>query len=342
MVALFKIAVHLLADMLRWGTRLRWSPVLVAVLTIAAIQDPAPAQDYPIRPIRLIVPYAAGGNGDILGRIVGQKLADALGKQVVIDNRPGANGIVGTDLCAKAPPDGYTLVYVSSGHATNPALYASVPYDPIKDFDAIGLAATSPLLVAVTPSLPVKSIGELIAYARAKPGTLSYGTAGTASSGHLAAILFTTLNQVDIVHVSYKSLPQATTDLIGGRIQVMYPSITSALPHVKAGRVRALAITSAQRSGLVPDLPTVAEAGVPGYEMVIWNGMLAPLRTPRPVVAKLNAHLRAFAEAPDVTARLASMGAETAYSTPAAFDAFIKNEIAKWGKILKAAGVRLD
>ena len=194
----------------------------------------------------------------------------------------------------------------------------------------------------MTSSLPVKSIGELIAYARMKPGTLSYGTAGTASSGHLAAILFTTLNNVDIVHVSYKSLAQATTDLIGGRIQVMYPSITSALPHVKAGRCMRSRSRARSARPSCPTCPTVAEAGVPGYEMVIWNGMLAPARTPKPVIAKLNAQLRAFAESSDVKARLASMGAEPAYSTPAAFDAFIKSEIAKWGKILKAAGVRID
>lgn len=322
--------------------RLPASRVAAAVLSIAAIQGVALAQSYPARPIRLIVPYAIGGNGDILGRIVGQKLSDAFGKQVVIDNRPGANGIIGTDLCAKAAPDGHTLVYVASGHATNPALYASVPFDPIKDFEAVGLTATSPLLVAVTPGLPVKSINELIAHAKAKPGALSYGTAGAASSGHLAAILFNTLNNVDIVHVSYKSLAQATTDLVGGRIQVMYPSITSALPHVKAGRVHALAITSARRSALVPELPTVAEAGVPGYEMAIWNGMLAPAHTPKPIIAKLNAELRAFAQAPDVKERLASMGADTAYSTPDTFQAFIKSEIARWGKILRASGVRID
>lgn len=302
----------------------------------------AGAQQYPTKPIRLIVPYAVGGNADILARIVGQKLSDAFGEQVVVDNRPGANGIIGTDLCAKAPPDGYTLVYVGSGHATNPALYAKPPFDPIKDFEAIGLTASSPLLVAVTPSVPVKSIQELIAYARAKPGALSYGTAGTASSGHLSAILFNTMNGLEIVHVPYKSLALATTDLISARIQVLYPSITSALPHVKTGRVRALAITSARRSPLVPDLPTVAEAGVPGYEMVIWNGMLAPAHTPKSIIKRLNAELRAMAQAVEVKERLASMGADTAYSTPEAFNAFINSEIARWGKILKASGVRID
>ena len=297
---------------------------------------------YPSKPIRLIVPYAPGGNGDILARVNAQKLAESLDQQVVVDNRVGANGIVGTDMCAKALPDGYTLLYVASGHATNPALYGKLPYDTLRDFEPVGLTASSPLLVAVALNVPAKSIKELIALARSQPKKLNYATAGAASSGHLSAILFNTMAGLEIVHVPYKSVAQATTDLIGGQIQVMFPSVTSVLPHVKANRVRALAITSAQRSALLPDMPTVAESGLAGYEMSIWNAILAPARTPKNIVAKLNTQLRDIAQAPDVKERFASIGADTLHGTPEALAAFLKVEITKWDKILRAAGVRLD
>lgn len=330
-------------DMLRICPRaLRGALIVAAFSGILAYSHGACAQTYPTKPIRLIVPYAPGGNADILARVDAQKLAEAFGQQVVVDNRVGANGIVGTDLCAKAPPDGYTLLYVASGHATNPTLYGKLPYDSIKDFDPIGFTASSPLLVAVALNVPAKSVKELIALAKAQPRKLNYATAGTASSGHLSAILFNTMAGLEIVHVPYKSVAQATTDLIGGQIQVMFPSITSVLPHVKANRVRSLAITSAQRSALLPDIPTVAESGLPGYDMTIWNGILAPARIPKPIVARLNAQLREISQAPDVKARFASIGADPMYGTPEALSAFIKSEIIKWDKILRAAGVRID
>jgi tripartite-type tricarboxylate transporter receptor subunit TctC len=314
----------------------------ISMLYCACYAVTGHAQAYPNKPIRLIVPYAAGGNGDILARVDAQMLAEGLRQQVVVDNRVGANGIIGTDLCAKAPPDGYTLLYAGNGHATNPALYDKLPYDSIKDFDAISLVASSPLVLAVTNSLPVTSVKELIALAKAQPHKLTFATAGTGSSGHLSAILFNTMAGLDILHVPYRSVSQATTDLISGQIQVMFPSFTSALPHLKARRVRALAVTSAQRSALLPDMPTVAEAGVAGYQMTIWNGILAPAHLPKPIVARLNAQLQTIANDRDVKERFASIGADPDHSTPEALNAFIKLEIAKWDKLLRAAGVRID
>ncbi len=313
-----------------------------ALLASAAMPGANATEAYPSRPIRMIVPYATGGNADILGRVIGQGLTSALGQQVVIDNRPGANGVIGTDLAAKAPPDGHTLLFVATGHATNPSLYGKLPFDPVRDFTPVGLTSRTPLLLAVTPSLPARSVKELIAIAKNRPRELSFASAGNASSAHLAGALFNTLAGVKIVHVPYKSIAQATIDLIGGRMQVIFPSITSVLPHVKAGKVRALAITSAKRSALVPELPTVAESGVPGYEAAIWNGVLAPAATRGAIVRRLNAALVATTQSTDVKERITSMGADATSSTPEAFAAFIRSEIAKWGRIIAASGAKID
>ncbi|MBI3069461.1 MAG: tripartite tricarboxylate transporter substrate binding protein [Betaproteobacteria bacterium] len=318
------------------------SPIMSVVLLASAAAGANAAEAYPSRPIRMIVPFATGGNADILGRVIGQGLTSALGQQVVIDNRPGANGVIGTDLAAKAPPDGHTLLFVATGHATNPSLYDKLPFDPVRDFAPVGLTSRTPLLLAVTPSLPARSVKELIAIAKNRPRELSFASAGNGSSAHLAGALFNTLTGVEIVHVPYKSTAQATIDLIGGRMQVIYPSITSVLLHVKAGKVRALAITSAKRSALVPDLPTVAESGVPGYEAAIWNGVLAPAATRGVVVRRLNAALVATTRSTEMKERVASMGADATSSTPEAFAAFIKSEIAKWGRIIAASGAKID
>lgn len=309
---------------------------------VLAVGAAAQAQHYPLRPVRLIVPFAAGGNADILARILAQKLGEALGQQVVADNRGGANGVIGTDLAAKAPPDGHTLLFIASGHAINPGLYAKLPFDPIKDFSPVGQVGTTPLILTVTNALPVRTVKELAAVAGSKPGQLSFATQGNGSPGHLAGVLFNSANGIDIVHVPYKSTAQAITDLTGGRVQVMYPSMTAVLPHVKAGKLRAIAITSRQRSRLVPELPTVAESGLKGYEAGIWNGVLAPARTPKPIITRLNTAIVNIVKAPDVTERIMGMGADPMTGTPEQFGAFIASEINKWGKVIKDAGVRVD
>ena len=299
-------------------------------------------ESYPTKPIRLIVPFAAGGNADLLARIVGQKLGAALDQQIVIDNRAGANAVIGTEIVAKAVPDGYTLLFIANGHAINPGLYAKLPFDPIKDFAPISLVGSTPLIITVNAALPVKTIKALIALAKAKPGELSYASQGNGSAGHLAGALFNTLSGINILHVPYKSTAQAITDLTSGQVQVMYPAATSVLPHIKTGRLRGLAITSRQRSTLAPDLPTAVESGLGEYEAGIWNGILAPARTPQVIVDRLNAAIVKIILTPDVKERIIGLGADPATSTPAEFSTFIAAEIKKWGKVIKDSGARLD
>jgi tripartite-type tricarboxylate transporter receptor subunit TctC len=302
----------------------------------------AASQAYPEKPIRLIVPFAAGGNADILARIIGQKLGETLGQQVIVDNRGGANGVIGTDLAAKAAPDGHTLLFIASGHAINPGLYAKLPFDPVRDFAAISLVGSTPLILAVNAALPAKTVKELIALAKRRPGELSYASQGNGSPGHLAGALLNNINKINILHVPYKSTAQAITDLTSGQVQVMYPSMTSVLPHIKAGKLRGLAITSRRRSALAPELPTMVESGVPGYEASIWNGMLAPAATPKAIITKLNAAVVRIIAIPEVKQRIAGLGADPMTSTPEEFGAFIAAEIKKWGKVIKDAGVRID
>lgn len=311
-------------------------------LAAALLAGAAHAQGYPARPVRLIVPFAAGGNADILARVLAQRLAEHLGQQVVVDNRGGANGVIGTELAAKAAPDGHTLLFVASGHAINPGLYAKLPFDPVRDFSPVAQVSTTPLVLAVSNGIGARTVKELVALARARPGALSFATQGNGSPGHLAGVLFNSANGIDIVHVPYKSTAQALTDLAAGRVQVMYPSLTAALPHVRAGKVQALAITSAQRSPRLPELPTVAESGLAGYEAGIWNGVLAPARTPEPIVARLNAAIVAIVQEGGVAERIAALGAHPAPSTPERFATFIAAEIRKWGRVIREGGVRLD
>lgn len=315
--------------------------ILCAAL-LAAAAVPALAQRYPDRPVRLIVPFAAGGNADILARIVGQKLSETLGQPFVVDNRAGANGIIGTDVAAKATPDGHTLLFVASGHAINPGLHAKLPFDPVKDFAAISLVGSTPLILTVNAALPVKSVKELVALAKSKPGQLSFASQGNGSPGHLAGALFNLMSNINIVHVPFKATAQAITDLTSGQVQVMYPSMTSVLPHIKAGKLKGLAITSRQRSLLAPDLPTMVESGVPGYEAGIWNGVLAPARTQQAIVRKLNAEIVTIVRLPEVTERIRGLGADPMTSTPEEFSAFIAAEIRKWGRTIKDSGARID
>ena len=320
--------------------------LLVSVLVLFATALPAidaAAQPYPNKPIRLIVPFTPGGTTDILGRMVGQKLSEAVGVQVVIDNRPGAGASIGTDLAAKSAPDGYTLLMGPSGAlAVNPWLYAKLPYDPIRDFAPITLLAMVPSILVVHPSLPVKSVKELIDFAKAHPGKLNYGSSGAGGQPFLAVEYLKLMAGLNIVEIRYKGGGPLTTDLIAGQISLTITGIPTLLPHVKSGRLRALAVSSAKRSAALPDLPTISEAGLPGYDATAWYGVLAPAGTPKEIIAKLNAELNKLIKKPDFAERLAADGAETVGGTPEEFAAFIKAETARWGKVIKAAGVKVQ
>ena len=286
------------------------------------------------------MPFAPGGGVDFTARILAQKLTDSWGQQAVVDNRPGAGGIRGTELVAKSAPDGYTLLMGSIGSVSiNPGLYRKLPYDPVKDFAPVTQIGFVPNIVVVHPSLPVKSIRELIALARANPGALVYGTGGSGTSNHLSGELFKTMARIEIRHVPYKVGAQATSDLIGGQLSVMFDNFPTSLPHVRAGKLRALAVTSAVRSGAAPDVPTVAESGLPGYEIIGWVGVLAPAATPKEMLNKLNADIAKALQLSDLKEKFANLGAEAGSSTPEQFAAFIQSEIAKWGKVIKDAGI---
>lgn len=309
----------------------------------ACIACGANAQAYPAKPIRLVVPFTPGGSTDILARLVGQKLGEAFGQQVIIDNRPGAGGNIGVELVAKSLPDGYTLVMGHIGtFGVNPSLYPKLPYDPIKDFQPITLFAKVPNLLAVNPSLPVKSVKDLIALARAKPGALNYGSGGNGSAAHLATEYFKLLSKTDIQHIPYKGTAPAITDLISGQVSMAITGVPPLLPHVKSGRVRAIAVATSKRLPLLPELPTIAETGLPGYEATQWYGVLAPAATPKDIVTRLNAEIVKALQRPEVKERLASEAAEPVGNTPEQFQAFIKAEIARWAPVVKASGARPD
>ena len=317
--------------------------VVLAALALCMSTADVRAQtlaDYPQRPIRMVVPFAPGGNADIMARMVGQKLSERLGQQVIVDNRGGANSIIGTEIAAKAPADGYTLVFISNLFATNVVFAGKLPYDSIKDFAPLSLTGSTPLLLVVNNGLPVKSVKELIALAKSRPGALNYGSSGNGATANLAGELFNYMAGVNIVHVPYKGTAQATSDLIGGQMQVGYPSISSVLPHVRAGKLRALGMTSAQRSALAPDVPTVAESGVPGYEASIWTGVAAPAGMPTAIVERLNREIIALVRAPKTLERLAALGSDPLTSTPGEFAALIQADIARWVKLAQASGLR--
>jgi tripartite-type tricarboxylate transporter receptor subunit TctC len=301
------------------------------------------AAAYPSKPIRYVVPYPPGGPLDIVARVLGQKLAERWGQAVIVDNRAGAGGNIGVDLVAKAPADGYTIVMGAvATHAINVHLYAKLPFDPIRDFAPVVLITQVPNILVVNPQVAARSVKELIALAKAKPGSLNFGSGSTGSAGHLAGELFKTTAGVDMVHVPYKGAAPAVADLLAGQVQIMFDNLSSALPNVKSGRLRALAVTTAKRSPQVPDLPTIAEAGLPGFDVSTWFGIFAPAATPRPVVAKLNRELVATLGLPEVRERLAQLGAEPAPNTPEEFAAFVRAELAKYGKVVKASGARVD
>jgi tripartite-type tricarboxylate transporter receptor subunit TctC len=300
------------------------------------------AQTYPDKPIRLIVPQPPGGTSDILGRAFAQRLAENLHQQVIVDNRAGASGTIGTDLAAKSTPDGYTLVFIYTTHATTPAIYGKLPYDPVADFAPITILTAAPLFLVVHPKIPVTTVKELIAYAKTRPGELNFSSAGNGSGSHLAGELFNMMTGVKLTHIPYKGSGPAITELIGGQVQLMFAGIVPIDPHVKAGRVRGIAVSSAQRTASLPQVPTIAESGLPGFEVVGWYGILAPARTPAAIVDRLYRELLAILRTPEIRDRLTREGAEPVGNTPAEFTAFLKADIARWAKVIKAAGAKLD
>jgi len=315
---------------------LRWLLGLLAVLpTIAA------AQDYPARPIRMIVPFAAGGAADLIGRVVGQQLSAALAVQIVIDNRGGAGGNIGADLAAKSPPDGYTLLLGNAPTlAINASLFGHLPYDPAADFAPISLVAEVPLLLLVHPDARIDSVQALIAAARARP--LSYASGGNGSTTHLSMELLKTMTGIDLLHVPFNGSAPAIIALTSGEVPVMMDLVPSSIAQVRAGRLNALAISTAHRSALLPELPTIAESGVPGFAVSSWFGVVAPARTPAPIVARLNREIVAALARPNLRERLAGLGADPVSDTPEQFDAFIRSELATWAKVVKASGAHVE
>jgi len=297
---------------------------------------------YPNRPLRFIVPYAAGGNGDIVSRIIAQKMVAQIGQQIVIDNRGGAGGNIGAELAARALPDGYTIMLGTNTHAINMSLYAKPGYDLQKDFAPVTLATSAPMVLIVHPSLPAKTIKEFIALAKAHPNKLNYATGGSGSSAHVITELFKSMAGVQLVHVPYKGVAQATTDLIAGQIQMSFNSTSTALSHMQAGRVRGLAISTAQRSTAAPGVPTIAESGLPGFDASIWQGIFAPARTTPEIIVRLNREIVTALGATDVKDQLGVQGLDTLPSTPEQFAAFIRAEIAKWAKVIKVSGAKVD
>jgi tripartite-type tricarboxylate transporter receptor subunit TctC len=303
----------------------------------------AHAQSYPTKPIRIIVPFPAGGIADLFGRVIGQKFNEAWGQPAVVDNRPGAGGNIGAEIVAKSPPDGYTLVTGSIGtHAVNVSLFSKLAYDPIRDFAPVSLIMEAEGLLVVHPSLPVKSVKELIALARARPGQIAYASAGYGTAAHLSGELFKSMAKINMVHVPYKGNVPALTDLIAGQTSLLFATMPTALPHVHSGRLRALAVTSSSRSPAAPELPTIAEAALPGYAVTNWIGFFAPAGTPRDIVMKLNAEVVHVMQAPDIQKRLTAEGAKFSPWTPEQFGVFVKAEQVKWAKVVKDAGIRVD
>ncbi len=313
---------------------------VLAVLSWPAQQ--AAAQAYPSKPIRIVVPYPPGGTTDILTRLLGQKLTEAWGQQVIIDNRAGASGNIGAEAVVRSPGDGYTLLSASTVHTVNPSLYSKLAYDPLKDFTAITLLAQVANILVVHPSLPVRSVKEFIAFAKKRPGQLNYSSAGNGSAPHLTAEMFKTSTGVNIVHVPYKGAAPAMTDLLAGHVMLTFATAPSGVPHVQAKRLRALGVSSATRIPALPEVPTIAEAGVPGYEAIGWNGLTGPAGLPQAVIDKLNAETVKILKAPDVSKRLNELGLEPRTSTPAEFSSFLKAEVVKWAKVVKDSGARVD
>ncbi len=317
---------------------------LFATAAAAQVVSTGAGQAWPAKPIRFVVPYAAGGPLDIMARAIGQKLSESMGQPVVVDNKPGAGGNIGADIVAKSAPDGYTIVMGAvATHAINPTLYPAIAYDPVRDFTPVAMVAVVPNVLVVHPALPVKSVQELIALARARPSYLNFGSGSTGSTGHLAGELFNVLAAVQMVHIPYKGGAPAMADLLAGQVQLMFDNLANSLPQVRAGRLRALAVTTAQRSVFAPELPTLAEAGVPGFDLSTWFGVFLPGNAPRDLVTRLNTEINKALGAPDMKDRLERMGAAPPQdNSPERFAAFIKTEVDKYARVIKASGAKVE
>ena len=319
---------------------MRWQ--LIAAVLVVCLPLAANAQStYPERPIKIIVGFAAGGGTDVAARIVAQKMSEAIGQSVVVENRPGASGLIGADAVAKSPADGYTLMMgTQTTLAVAPLLNPKSSVDPARDFAGIGLTGISPLVLTINPSLPVKSVPELIALAKQKPGAINFGSGGVGTTPHMAGELFAYTAGISMVHIAYRGEAPALNDLLGGQLQVMFPNLSACIGNVRAGTLRALAVTSKERSASAPDIPTVAEAGLPGFEAATWFGLVAPAGTPKDVLAKLNAVVKRLGDMSDVQQRFNELGMMSAASSPEELDAYIKAETAKWAKVIKDAGIK--
>jgi tripartite-type tricarboxylate transporter receptor subunit TctC len=314
--------------------------IAAAVLAFACAASAA-AQTYPAKPVRLIIPFSAGGGTDIFARLIGRKLQENMGQSFVPDNRAGASGIIGCELVARAAPDGYTLLMGTTGtHTTNPAVYAKLPYDPLRDFEPVSLVAESPFVLLVHPSLPAKTVKELIAFARTRPGELTYGSSGIGSSSHLGFELFNMMAGIKGVHVPYKGLPPAMSDTASGQLVMTWNSITASAEFIKSGRVRALGIGSKKRSALMPQIPTISEAGLPGYELGSWYGLFAPAGTPQSIVRRLHSEIVKAINDPALKQQFSALSAEAVGSTPEQFREVLKRDIVKWAKVARAANVK--
>ena len=311
------------------------APALAAL--IAAL--PAAAQNYPVKPVRIIVPYAAGGNTDITARAVGAKLAEAFGQQVIVDNRPGGATNIGSELAAKAAPDGYTLFMGGASNAINMSLYAKPPYDTLRDFAPVSLCVKGANVLSTHPSLPVKTLKELIALAKARPGTLNFASSGLGSSNQMAGELLKVMAGINIVHVPYKGNAPALTDTVAGHVEMIFSGVPALVPHIKSGRLRAIGIGSLQRFPALPDVPTFDESGLKGYEATTWFGLMAPVKTPREIVARLNAEVDRIIKSADIQSRFINDGLEPVGGTAASFDRFIREEIAKYARVIQAARI---
>lgn len=327
---------------MRLASLTRVGAAVIMVLSTFA-SSTARADDYPSRALRIVVPFAAGGTSDLVTRIVGQALGMELKVAVVVDNHPGAGGNIGSDLVAHAPADGYTLLMGTvATHGINATLYKKMPFNPVKDFAPVSLVASTPSVLEVNPSLPIKSVQDLIAYAKANPGKLHFGSAGNGSSHHLAGELFDSMANVQMTHVPYRGTPAAVTDALAGQVQVIFDTLPSAMPYVKSGQLRALAVTSPRRDPSLPNLPTLAESGLPGYEVGSWYGLLAPAGTPTARVDKISKVIAAIVRRPDIKQKLIDQGATPVGGTPAEFSAHIASELKKWSTVVKAAGAQVD
>jgi len=321
------------------------SLALVACSAFALLGAPSALAQapFPTKPVRLVVPFPAGGTTDILARAAAQKLSETLGQQVIVDNRPGAGGNIGAELVAKAPADGYTLLMGTVGtHAINPSLYAKMPYDHVKDFAPVILVAGVPNVLVVNPDLPFKTVADVVAYAKANPGKLNFASSGSGTSIHLSGELFKVIAGVQMTHVPYKGSAPALTDLIGGQVQLMFDNLPSALPQIKGGKLRAVAVTSTTRAAALPDVPTVAESGLPGFESSSWFGILAPAGTPKDIIAKINTDVQKWLSTPEAKEKLLGQGAIAAGGSPDEFAKHIQAETAKWAKVVKESGAKVD